>query len=492
MIDHAYWNPFMNKNQSPLKSLDAARLGLWIGPLWVIAAFLLPPPEGMSVEAWRCAGLALLMGTWWATQAIPLAITALLPLFMVPALGLATVDDTAPAYADPVIFLFLGGFLLGLAMQRWDLHRRMALSIMLIMGQNPRRQIAGFMIATGFLSMWVSNTATAVMMLPIATSVMALYEGQDNPSVKRYGTALLLAIAYSASIGGVATLIGTPPNALLAGYISSNTDMQIGFAQWMVVGLPVAVVMMFIAWWWLTRGDISLGDSSAEESRRMLEKEKKKLGAMNSAEKRVGLLFFVAALAWITRPQLNALGIEWLDDTAIAIMIGTVLFLVPAGHEPGRLMTWEDARKMPWDVLLLFGGGLAMAGIVQSTGLAEWIAAQLTALGVLPSLLVTGSIVLVIKFLTEITSNTATAATFLPLLAATAASLGMPPLLIMVPAIISAGCAFMMPIATPPNAIVFASGQVSIGDMIRKGFVLNLASVVVITLLCYTIVAFLW
>ncbi|WP_438767271.1 SLC13 family permease [Kushneria sp. TE3] len=482
----------MNEDKQEKPPGMGARIGLWAGPIWVVATLLLPSPGDMSQEAWRCAGLALLMGTWWATQALPLAITALLPIFMAPALGIAELDDAVPAYADPVIFLFLGGFLLGLSMQRWDLHKRIALRIMLIMGQNPRRQIAGFMMATGFLSMWVSNTATAVMMLPIATSVMSLHGHTDSEGTRRYGTALLLAIAYSASIGGVATLIGTPPNALLAGYLSSQTDMQIGFAQWMSVGLPVAIVMMLITWWWLTRGDISTGEEDSEKGQNLLKQEMQKLGALSSAEKRVGIIFMLAAIGWITRPQLNALGLGWLDDTTIAIMIGTLLFLVPSGTTGGRLMTWEVACKMPWDVLILFGGGLAMAGIVQDTGLAEWIAEQLTLLSVLPTLLLIGCIVLIIKFLTEITSNTATAATFLPLLAATAVSLEMPPLLILVPATISAACAFMMPIATPPNAIVFASGQLRITDMIRKGLFLNLVSTLVITGLCYVVVTFLW
>jgi solute carrier family 13 (sodium-dependent dicarboxylate transporter), member 2/3/5 len=469
----------------------AGRIGLWLGPALLLATLLLPPPVDMSEAAWACVGLALLMATWWSTEAIPIPVTSLLPMILVPALGLGTLGEATGSYANPIIYLFLGGFLLGIAMQRWNLHRRLALHVLKLVGHQPRRQIGGFMIATGFLSMWVSNTATAIMMLPIGMSVISLLGDSDPDELKRYATALLLAIAYSASIGGVATLIGTPPNALLAGYLAEDRGIDIGFAQWMVVGLPISIAMMAAAWWWLTRGGFRL--AADEGSTNMVSHELARLGRMSAAEKRVATVFSLAALAWVARPLLNDLGLPWLSDTTIAIAAGMALFLVPSGRSDGeRLMVWEEAQKLPWGILLLFGGGLSLAGTITRTGLAEWIAEQLAVFGSFPLLAMIGIVVLVIIFLTEVTSNTATAAAFLPLLGALALSLDISPLLVTVPAAIAASCAFMMPVATPPNAIVFATGHLKIQSMIRAGFMLNLISTLLVTLMGYFLVVTLW
>ncbi|WP_355662181.1 SLC13 family permease [Halomonas salifodinae] len=470
----------------------AARIGLWLGPAWLLVALIFPAPAGMSDSAWLCAGLGLLMATWWSTEAIPIPATSLLPLLLVPALGIAPMGQVSSSYANPIIYLFLGGFLLGIAMQRWELHRRIALHVLRVVGHQPRRQIAGFMIATGFLSMWVSNTATAIMMLPIGMSVVSLL-GQDNDpkELARYATALLLAIAYSASIGGVATLIGTPPNALLAGYLAESRGIDVGFAQWMVIGLPISVVMMFLAWWWLGRGGFAL--KHGDDGGQMIRDELTQLGALTPAERRVGIVFLLAALAWVARPLLNDLGLDWLSDTGIAIAAGLLLFLIPSGRGVGeRLLDWDAAKTLPWGILLLFGGGLALAGAISQSGLAEWIAEQLSLFGVLPLLALVGIVVLVIIFLTEVTSNTATAAAFLPLLGALALSLDISPLLITVPAAIAASCAFMMPVATPPNAIVFATGHMKIQSMIRAGFMLNVMSTLVVTLMAYLLVSWFW
>jgi sodium-dependent dicarboxylate transporter 2/3/5 len=451
----------------------------------------MPAPAGMEPAAWHCVGLALLLATWWATEAIPIPATSLLPIPLAPALGIADLKGTAASYANPTIFLFLGGFLLGIAMQRWNLHRRIALRILNVVGQKPKQQIAGFMLATGFISMWVSNTATAIMMLPIGMSVVSLFANADSGEVKRYATALLLAIAYSASIGGIATLIGTPPNAILAGYLSSEQNIELGFAQWMVVGLPVSIAMMIVAWWWLTRGGfkLRLDDGSGN----VIGDELAKLGKLSPAEARVGIVFLLAALAWVTRPLLNDWGVEWLSDTSIALLAGVALFLIPSGNERYRpLLLWEDAKDLPWGILLLFGGGLALASTISGSGLADWIANQLNVFGTLPLILLIGAIVLVIIFLTELTSNTATAAAFLPLLGALAISLGVDPLLITVPAAIAASCAFMMPVATPPNAIVFATGHMNIQSMIRAGFFLNLTGTILVTLICLGLIELLW
>ncbi|PMR75044.1 SLC13 family permease [Billgrantia endophytica] len=469
----------------------AGRIGLWLGPLWVVITLVLPAPAGMSDPAWTCAGLALLMATWWSTEAIPIPVTSLLPLVLVPALGIGSMSDAASSYANPIIYLFLGGFLLGISMQYWNLHRRIALHVLKVVGHQPRRQIAGFMIATGFLSMWVSNTATAIMMLPIGMSVINLLGDSDPRELSRYATALLLAIAYSASIGGVATLIGTPPNALLAAYLAEDRGIEIGFAQWMLVGLPISVVMMVSAWWWLTRRNFNIQTGNGGGT--MISDELNKLGRMTAPEARVGIIFLLAALAWVVRPLINDMGLGWLSDTSIAIAAGIALFLVPSGRGNGeRLMIWEEAQKLPWGILLLFGGGLALAGSISRSGLAEWIAEQLGVFGAFPLLALVGIVVLVIIFLTEITSNTATAAAFLPLLGALAMSQGISPLLITVPAAIAASCAFMMPVATPPNAIVFATGHMKIQSMMRAGFALNLLCTVLVTLMAYFLIVTLW
>lgn len=470
----------------------AARIGLWLGPLWILMVMVLPPPAGMTGPAWACAGMALLMATWWATEAIPIPATSLLPIVLVPALGIAKLNPTTASYADSIIFLFLGGFLLGIGMQRWNLHSRIALRVLLVVGQEPKRQIAGFMIATGFLSMWVSNTATSIMMLPIGMSVISLLGNHnDKNETAKYATALLLAIAYSASIGGIATLIGTPPNALLAGYLAKSHGIQLGFAEWMIVGLPVSIGMMVIAWWWLTRGGFRI--SADANGHQVLKAELARLGTITPAERRVGIVFILAASSWIVRPLLNDAGVDWLSDTGIALIAGLALFLIPSGVERNTaLISWEDAQKLPWGVLLLFGGGLALAEVIKSSGLAAWIAQQLSIFSGLPVLLLVGIIVLVIIFLTEITSNTATAAAFLPLLGALALSLDMDPLLVTVPAAIAASCAFMMPVATPPNAIVFATGHMKIQSMIRAGLFLNVAGTLLVTLLVVALLRAFW
>ncbi|MEP1216282.1 MAG: DASS family sodium-coupled anion symporter [Marinobacter sp.] len=458
--------------------------GLILGPLFLLMTLVMPAPEGMGAEAWAALGLMLLMATWWSTEAIPIPATALIPIVLIPALGLGGINDATIPYANPIIFLFLGGFTLGLAMQRWNLHRRIALLTLRGVGDRPRRQIAGFMIATAFLSMWVSNTATSIMMLPIGLSVIAMMDSSNPEGVRRYATALLLAIAYSASIGGIATLIGTPPNALLAAYLSENQGISVGFAQWMLLGIPVSLVMLSLTWWWLTRRDFGLGSQAGSGD--MIRDELKALGALQRGEKLVAMVFLVTAAAWIFRPLLSDGFMPWLSDTGIAIAAAIAMFLTPVNlKEREFLLDWETAQGIPWGVLLLFGGGLAMAGVISSSGLAEWIAESLSVAGHLPVLMMVALVVGVIIFLTEVTSNTATAAAFLPLLGALAMSQELSVLLLTVPAAIAASCAFMMPVATPPNAIVFSSGHMKIQDMIRTGFALNILGILVVTALSY-------
>ncbi len=468
----------------------AAWIGLILGPLLLLACILTDPPGGLSEKAWLTVGLAALMAVWWSTEAIPIPATSLLPILLIPLLDIDTLAKATAPYANPTIFLFLGGFLLGLAMQRWNLHKRIALATLLAVGNQPSRQIAGFMIATAFISMWVSNTATSIMMLPIGLSVIGLLiAGSEEKEGARFAVALLLGIAYSASVGGIATLIGTPPNALLAAFMRENYDVQIGFGQWMLLGLPLSIGMLVFIWWSLTRGGFRLAGG---DSRGLLEKEMAALGPMSRAEKMVAVVFVLAAAAWIFQPLL-ADYIDGVNDTSIAMAAAIALFLIPVDlHKRVFLMDWEQANKAPWGVLLLFGGGLSLAGVIGASGLAEWIASSLGAFDALPLLAMIALVVTVIIFLTEITSNTATAAAFLPLLGALAVAQGLPPEMLAIPAAIAASCAFMMPVATPPNAIVFGTGQMHIQSMIKAGFAINLFGVMLVTLLCYGLVGWIW
>ncbi|TLX63617.1 anion transporter [Stutzerimonas nosocomialis] len=466
----------------------AAKIGLFLGPLLLVTCLVIDPPAGMSADALHTVGLALLMATWWSTEALPIPVTSLLPILLVPALGIDSIGNATSQYGNPIIFLFLGGFMLGLAMERWNLHKRIALRTLLVVGSHPAHQVAGFMLATAFLSMWVSNTATTIMMLPIGLSVIGMLDrgGQGDPAEReRFANALLLGIAYAASIGGIATLIGTPPNALLAAFLQDNYGVHIGFGQWMLIGLPVSILMLAFTWWWLTRRGFSL---SGQGTHALLREELAALGPLSKSEKLVSLVFSLTALAWIFQPAL-ASHVPGLNDTSIAIASAVALFMIPVDAKKRVfLMDWQSAVKLPWGVLLLFGGGLSLAAVIRTTGLAEWIAQGLGAFGTLPVLLLLGLVVLVIIFLTEVTSNTATAAAFLPLLGAVASAQGFAVELLVVPAAIAASCAFMLPVATPPNAIVFGTGHMRISAMVNAGFALNIAGLVIVTGLSYLLV----
>lgn len=434
------------------------------------------------------------MAIWWMTEAIPIPATALLPLALFPTLGVLDMADAASPYANELIFLFMGGFVIALAMERWGLHRRIALSIMAFVGTGPKRLILGFMIATGFLSMWISNTATAAMMLPIALAVAEVFRPKElDPEQEpfNFGIALMLGIAYSASIGGVATLIGTPPNAVFAAAASELLDVQIGFVQWMGVGLPVALVFLPLAWVLLVEvlhppGQIA-GDAAA-----VIHEERAGLGRMSRGEKMVGAVFALAALSWILRSPktfgaVTIPGIQTIapgvTDATIAMMAAVVLFLLPVNWKEGEFaMNWRTARKMPWGVLLLFGGGLSLARAMDQTGLAEWIGAGVGALGMLPTAAILCLVAALFVFLTEVTSNTATATMAMPVMVGVGEALGFPELTLMATAALSASMAFMLPVATPPNAIVFGSDYLNIPRMARAGIWMNLIAIALITL----------
>nr|WP_309082218.1 DASS family sodium-coupled anion symporter [Zhihengliuella sp.] len=513
----------------------------WIGlAAGLLAALLVyfSMPQDLDPAARLTAATAVLMGIWWMTEALPIPATALVPLVVFPVFGGVDIEEVGSSYGNDIIFLFMGGFILALAMQRWNLHRRIALMTVSAMGTRSTMVIAGFMLATGFLSMWVSNTATTVMMLPIGVSVLllvtnlgvtggrgeeapaagageanddvALARGREDPAgadptgaeaggsaddgesaravdaevkeaviASNFGTALMLGIAYAASVGSLSTIIGTPPNTLLVGYMNDAHGVDIGFGQWMLVGLPLAAVMLFLVWFLLTKVLFKPEIDEIPGGREPIRRQLRELGPMSTGEKLVLAMFALAALSWVFMPMI-AKGL--ISDAGIAMTVSILLFLLPAGAGRGvRLLDWESAVKLPWGVLLLFGGGLALSAQFSASGLTEWIGQQAQALGTVPLVLLVVIMATGVIFLTELTSNTATAATFLPVAGGVALGLGVDPLMLAVPVALAATCAFMLPVATPPNAIAYGSGYVTIGQMMRGGIWLNVAGIVLIT-----------
>jgi len=460
--------------------------GLLLGLGLFVALRLLPAPQGMPDAAWAVAALAGLMALWWITEAVPVAATALLPVVALPLLGVRGPVAAAAPYAHPLIFLFLGGFLIALAIERWGLHRRLALALLQRIGTRPDTLVAGFLLVPAALSMWLSNTATSLVMLPIGLSVAALLHSETvSPGEDAdFDAALLLAIAYGASIGGMATLIGTPPNALLAAFVSESYGRDIGFAQWMAFGLPVSILLLGAAWLVLTRLAFRVPHAPLPGARDIVAREAARLGPMSGPERRVAAVFGTVALLWLLRPQLA----PWLPDGAelgdpgIALLGAVALFALPSGRAPGeRLLHWAATARLPWGVLILFGGGLSLAGAIADSGLAAWIAGEMQVLADWPLAGVIAAVSGTVVMLTELTSNTATAATFLPLLAELATALGHDPLLLAAPAAVAASCAFMLPVATPPNAIVYGSGRISMLQMARAGIWLNVLATALAT-----------
>ena len=462
-------------------------IGLFLGPVLAIAMLSSGAPAGLTEAGWMTAAVGVLMATWWATEAVPIAATALLPIVVFPILGIASIQDTVPPYANKVIFLFLGGFIVAYAMQRWNLHRRIALIVLQHVGGNGRSLFGGFMLAAAVISMWVMNTSTTMMMLPIAVSIIGVIhntvEHLDDKGKDHFQYALLLGIAYGATIGGMATLVGTAPNALLAAFMQESYGTEIDFASWMLVGLPLSALMLPLAWLMLTRVVFKVDFRTSGEGRAALRRLKEELGPVTVPERRVATVFVLMAVAWVTRPMLIKLpGLSGLDDSVIAIAGALALFILPSGdRKDGLLLRWTYAERLPWGVLLLFGGGLTLASAVSRTGLAEWLGGTLQAVGTLPLPVIVIIAAAMIIFLTELTSNTATTATFLPVVGAIAIEAGFDPIVLTVPVTFAASCAFMLPVATPPNAIVFGSGMLTIPKMVRAGIMLNLVGIVVVS-----------
>ncbi|MDY0781422.1 DASS family sodium-coupled anion symporter [Tenacibaculum sp. IB213877] len=476
-------------------NISSKKIGLFLGPILFIVIKLFFHPEGLSMPANAILASTLWIAIWWITEATSISVTALLPIVLFPLTGGMTLSSTTASYGHKYIFLFIGGFILAIAIEKWNLHKRIALTIIKIVGTNVNRIILGFMIATAFLSMWISNTATAVMILPVGMAIIA--QLKDNPKTKEdenltFGKALMLAIAYSASIGGMATLIGTPPNLVLAGVVEKTYHTEITFYQWFIFGLPISIILLFICWTYLTRYAFKFKQKSFPGGKNEIEKQLNELGKMTYEEKAILTVFSFTALAWICRSFLLSKWFPAIDDTIIAMIASVILFLIPSRKKYQPLISWEDTVKLPWGILLLFGGGMALALGFESSGLANWIGSQLTSLNGISIFIIVFILIASVNFLTEITSNMATTAMLLPILVSLAPVINVHPYILLVSATVAASCAFMLPVATPPNAVVFGSGYLKIEDMVKKGVWMNLASIIILTLIVYYVLPLVW
>ena len=484
-------------------------IGLITGVALAVGLQFIPVPEGLTPEAWLLASLALLMASWWATEAIPIAATALIPLAIFPFLGIIGTRAAAAPYADPIVMLLLGGFIVALAIERWNLHARIALNIVAVFGARPALMVLGFMAASALLSMWISNTATTLMMIPIALKV-AEAVGEEGLDATIFAPALALAVAYAASVGGIMTPVGTPTNLIAMGFMEREFGTTVSFPQWMMLGIPAAVLIIPTMWLILTGWVFKVaGHAPSAAGREVVLEHKRQLGRMTTPELRVALAFGTVALLWMGRTLpgflIGMLDITfgwnpllaWISaalDLPVTLALGNAqiamagalaMFLIPAGGKDNKgeaLMDWETVQKLPWAVIILFGGGLSLAAAIQATGLAEWIGSHLAWVAALPLPITVLILALIVVFLTELTSNVATVSGFLPVLAAVALEAGVPPAHLIVPVALAASCAFMLPVATAPNAIVYASGAARMGQMIKAGFRINLVAAPIIAL----------
>lgn len=471
----------MSKQQ--LKFLSLA------GGLVIAILFYFLNPFSVSPVAAKVLAIAALMITWWVTEALPMPVVALLPLILFPLFKISKLEETAAPYANPVIFLFLGGFMLGLAIEKWNLHKRIALNIVRLTGTSGDRIVLGFILATGLLSMWLSNTATTMMMFPIALSVIhVMKENHKGGHIKNFSLTIMLAIAYASNIGGIATIIGTPPNVAYVGYIQKKYAYNVDFVNWMLICTPLAILLLICLYVVMVKWLFPNRIKSDESTKLMIRNELVQLGPLSSAEKRVLVIFLGTALLWITRDIINNLQpYVRLDDTMIAVMCAVALFICPSGSkDPANdsILEWGDTSKMAWGILLLFGGGISLAGALEKAGLMEqmgqWLA-QFSGNGFLLVLIV----VTVSLFISEVMSNVAQVIVFAPVVSSLADAVGMNPLLLGIPMTLAASCAGMLPMGTPPNAIVFASGHIKLRQMTKAGFVMNIIAVMLITLFCW-------
>ncbi|HAY42575.1 MAG TPA: anion transporter [Micrococcaceae bacterium] len=470
-------------------------LSLLAGPLVGFLLFL-ALPESLSFQGQAVAGCAAWMAIWWITEAAPIPVTSLLPLVLFPLFGMDTMTNVAAPYANPVVFLVMGGVILGLATERSNLHRRIALQTIRVVGTRPDQIVFGLMLASAFISAWVSNTATAVIMVPIGVSILQLVRNIDPKAVDaKFSASMMLGIAYGVTIGSMATLIGQPPMALMAAYLDAELNYEMQFGKWMMVGVPMAAFMLAVAWLVLTKLVFRTGLKQIPGGKDLIHAELAKLGTMSTSERRVAAIFLVAIFCWVALPfiaKIPAIAqsmpfLGEISDTQVAMGAAIACFLVPAGKTAGPLLKWESARDIPWGLLLLFGGGLSLSAMFTSTGLSKWIGDQVSTLGDLPPILVLLVAALVGLGLTELTSNTATAAAFFPIMGAVAVGVGVDPLLMIIVMTLAVCSAYMLPVATPSNAVAFGSGEVSIKQMVRAGIWLNLISMVLIVGAIYTL-----
>lgn len=475
--------------------MDTKRIGLVLGPLLFALILAFIRPEGLPAAGTAVLAVTAWMAVWWITEAIPIAVTSLLPIVLFPLTGaMETADATAP-YGHYLVFLFLGGFIIAMSIEKWNLHRRIALGVIYLIGSNLRLIILGAMLATALLSMWISNTATSVMMLPIAMAIAA--QLKDDPNTEEnenaiFGKALMLAVAYSASIGGMASLIGTPVNMVFVGQLETVYGVEIGFMEWFKLGFPISLVLLFICWVYLTRVAFKFRSTGFSGGRQEIRRLQRELGPITTEEIKVLVVFVLTALGWIFRKSILAPLIPGISDTVIGMTGAFALFLLPGKDKGSPLLSWKEAVKLPWGIVLLLGGGFALAAGFAASGLADYIAASLTVPDGVGLFVVTLVVVAAVNFMTEVTSNVATTSMLMPVLAAAAIPLGIHPYTLMVPATLAATCAFMLPVATPPNAVVFGSGYLTIPDMVRAGLRLNLISILIIALVGYFILPLLW
>lgn len=476
-------------------TINSKTIGLYSGPIAFILTLLFFHPVGLGTEANAILAATLWIAIWWITEAIPIAVTALLPIILFPLTGGLGLTETTASYGHKYVFLYVGGFIIAIAIEKWNLHKRIALNIINFMGTNVVNIILGFMVATAFMSMWISNTATSVMMLPIGMAIVA--QLRDNPDTVEdenmiFGKALMLAIAYAASIGGMGTLIGTPPNLVLAGVVEETYGYEITFAQWFKFGFPISMILLFLCWKYLTSFAFTFKQKTFPGGQAEIKKQLSALGKISYEEKLIAAVFAFTAVAWMTKSYLLKPIIPAIDDTIIAMISAIVIFLLPTKDRKRRLLNWEEAVKLPWGILLLFGGGMALAAAFKNSGLALWIGTQMTLLEGVALFLLVIILITTVNFLTEITSNMATTAMLLPILYPMAKTIDVHPFILMVSATVAASCAFMLPVATPPNAVVFGSGYLRIPDMVKAGIWMNLLSILLLTLFVYFALPFLW
>jgi solute carrier family 13 (sodium-dependent dicarboxylate transporter), member 2/3/5 len=472
--------------------------GLILGPALFVAAMLFFNPEGLSPEGQAVFAVTLWVATWWITEAIPIPVTSLLPVVLLPLTGALEGDLVVAAYGNDIIFLFIGGFSLAIAMEKWNLHQRIALSIVSAIGTSPKRIVLGFMVATAFLSMWVSNTAATMMMIPVGLAVVyqaahTLRGGEHAAELPKFEKCIVFGIGYAATIGGLGTLIGTPPLAILAATVGELFGETISFGQWMLFGVPIVILLLSFTWFYLTNVSFKVRFKHLPGGAELIRSEKKALGGMSYEEKAVLAVFLGAAFLWVTRSFIWEDVLPGISDGIIAIIATVILFTLPTRRaDEKRIMQWEDSKKIPWGILLLFGGGLAIAAGFVETGLSGWIGEQLRVLDGVNVVLIILLATALVLFMTEITSNAATATMILPVMAAFAIALGVHPYALMVPCAMAANCAFMLPVGTPPNAILFGTGKVTIMEMVKTGFWLNIAALLLIVAAVLYVLPALW